>query len=579
MTDKIKPIRILLVDDDEVDTRIIERNLRRSGLALELDKIVDPEIGKDLASNGTYECMLLDYRYPTGNAFELFADLLQTPCSQRPPVVLMTNMGNEGVAAQSIQFGAQEYLSKAEISPWTLRRMIESACEKSQLQRQIERREQELVRMSFFDSLTGLPNRQLFHDRLGQALREAERSRHEFAVLIMDLDLFKSVNDSFGHDVGDALLIEVGRRLTETMRDSDTVARIGGDEFGAILPVLDKVDSSFVVVENIVAAFAEPVPVGDRLLDIGISVGIAVYPQSGVSASDLVKHADSAMYEAKKNSSGIAYFNPESSRDFERNATIGQDLKQAIEQHQLEVHFQPQVRLADGALIGAEALVRWQHPTLGAIDPDTFIPMAERSRTIGKLTLNVLDLTLRQCRDWHRRGLALTASVNLSARVLHSEDIVDEIRALVERYAVPSSMLCFEVTETGIMQSPETAETILHALSGFAIRISIDDFGTGYSSLKYLQQFPIDEIKIDRDFVISLERGSADEKIVRSVIALGKSLDMTVVGEGVEHAGALQILAESGCDIAQGFHIGRPQSPAEFEAWREAWEADHDESR
>ncbi len=573
MDNKNKPIRILLVDDDEVDTRIIERNLRRSGLVLELDKIVDPELGKNLASSGTYECMLLDYRYPTGNAFELFADLLQTPCSQRPPVVLMTNMGNEGVAAQSIQFGAQEYLSKAEISPWTLRRMIESACEKSQLQRQIERREQELVRMSFFDSLTGLPNRQLFHDRLGQALREAERSQHEFAVLIMDLDLFKAVNDSFGHDVGDALLIEVGRRLTETMRDSDTVARIGGDEFGAILPVLNNVGGSFVVVESIFSAFTDPLPVLDKLLNVGISIGIAVYPHSGDNASDLVKHADSAMYEAKKNSSGIAYFNPESSREFERNAMIGHDLKQAIEQHELEVHFQPQVRLADRALVGAEALVRWQHPSLGDIGPDKFIPMAERSRVIGRLTLNVLDLTLQQCREWHRQGLAITASVNLSARVLHDEEIVDEIRAMVDDYAVPTSMLCFEVTETGIMQSPETAEMILRALSDFSIRISIDDFGTGYSSLKYLQQFPIDEIKIDRDFVIALERGSADEKIVRSVIALGKSLDMSVVGEGVEHDCAWQILAESGCDIAQGYHIGKPQSPSDFEAWRQDWEA------
>ena len=569
MTDPNKELRVLLIDDDEVDTRIIESNLRKCGLEISLDKIVDPEVGKDMAMSGTYSCMLMDFRYPTGNAFELFNDLLKTPCSQRPPVILMTNLGSEGVAAQSIQFGAQEYLSKSEISPWNLRRMIESACEKGEMQRQMEAREQELVRMSFYDSLTGLANRQLFNDRLGHHMRDAARHDQIFALLMMDLDLFKNVNDSYGHTVGDKLLMQVAERLSGSMRESDTIARLGGDEFAAILSSIDEADGSFIVVEKIQHAFDEPFVIDDLAVRCGISIGITVYPDGGDSAEDLLKHADTAMYEAKKSASGIAYFNPASTEVFRHNAMLSQDLKSVIAADELEVHFQPQVSLDGDELVGAEALVRWCHPDEGYIDPERFVPMAERSRLICDLTLQVLEKTLRQCCDWHRRGIDLSTSVNLSARILSDTCFPAKVLAILDRYQLPRHKLCLEVTETAIMNSPQMAENILSSLSDCSIRIAIDDFGTGYSSLKYLRQFPIDEIKIDRVFVRNLDAGGADRKIVNSVVALGRSLDMRVVAEGVESAAAMDALRQLGCDVAQGYYICEPLPPAGFDAWLE----------
>ncbi len=564
-------IRILLVDDDEVDRRVIRRTLRRCGLAAEIEETASPERGVERARSGDCDCVLLDYRFPTGDAFELFGELFSQSCAHRPGIVLLTGMGDERVAAEAIQRGAQEYLSKAELAPTSIRRAIESAREKVMMQGALERRSEELTRMGLYDHLTGLPNRRLYFDRLCQAVREGTRSGSRFTVLMMDLDLFKAVNDSLGHEAGDDLLRQVSERLRRMVRDCDTVARIGGDEFAAVLSTAETIEGATVVAEKIGATMAEPFLIREQVAHVGISCGIARFPDHGETAEELVRRADMAMYEAKAGGRGVAVYGAGRMDAGYESALIAQGLRTALENDEMFVVYQPQVRLGDRKVVGVEALVRWHHPQLGLLSPSRFIPAAERSTLIETLTLRVLKSALIQQNLWSRRGQDLSISVNLSARLLDREEVVDEVRQLVRSAGIAPARLCLEVTETGIMSNPERAECIMRALSSFGVRISIDDFGTGYSSLKYLRNFPIDEIKIDRLFVAGLAREPRDRLIVQSILALGHAFGVRVVAEGIEDREVWRQLMELGCSHGQGFAIGVPMDGAAVYEWSEAW--------
>lgn len=564
--------RILLVADDESDIRSVERHLRSSGFATSIDSTRDPLEAQSKLDSIKYDCIFLDCHLPGGDAFELFGDVLAAPCSQRPSVVILTDMHDDGIAAESVQRGAQAYLSKTELNPTTLRRVVESACDKADMQRILERRNEQLLRLSFYDSLTGLPNRQLFFDRLGQAQREAERAGKSFAILLMNLNLFKQINDTFGHDAGDELLRQVAQRLQSVIRDADTVARLCSDEFAALLSTAQTLEGAVIVAEKIHAALSERFEIDGNVAHIDVSIGIALYREHTDKVDALIRFADIAMHEAKSNRSGVWVYGVQNSDGGYKAAMIARGLKSALQEHQLFLMYQPQIRLQDNRLVGAEALVRWQHPQLGLVPPGKFIPAAERSEIIEALTLDVLAMALEQSRNWHEQGLDLRISANLSARLLDREEFADRVKTLFGRIDVPPHKLCLEVTETGIMQSPDRAERTLTALSSLGIQLSIDDFGTGYSSLKYLRNFPINEIKIDRLFVSGVGTEARDDLIVESILALGKAFQVGVVAEGIEDDATWDHLRHLGCDFGQGYAIAAPMRATDFDNWRLLWE-------
>ncbi|MEM6572975.1 MAG: EAL domain-containing protein [Pseudomonadota bacterium] len=566
--DAEQPLRVLLVDDDSVDRRIISRCLKKSGLTVEVKETFEVEEVERLARSGEYSCVLMDFRLPGGESFELFQSLFSESCEERAGIVLLTGRGDERIAAEAIQRGAQEYLPKAELTPVALRRAIEVAMEKASLSQQLAQRDKQLHRMSFYDSLTGLPNRQLYMDRLEQQFRHASRDGEEFAVLMMDLNGFKQINDSFGHQVGDELLVETAKRLKGAMRESDSVARLGGDEFAALLPKTGSVSGCQSVAEKIRRAFA-----GDLIIDgnahrVGIAVGAAIYPRHGTSPAELLQTADLAMYEAKRDRAQELVCGPgKASEDFRQTAVLDH-LDGALKaEDQLFLVYQPKLCLESGQTVGVEALLRWQHPTLGLVAPKEILPAAQRSATaLVNLTQKTLDLALRQASAWADAGRPAELSVNLSASLLQQPAAARQVCDWLADQQTNAGQLCLEITEDALLPDPHGASDIMKTIAALGFAISIDDFGSGFSSLKLLRDLPISELKIDRPFV-KAAADQGDSSVVDSVISLGRCFDARVVAEGIEDQRIQDQLVSRGCRFGQGFHLASPMTAAELDSW------------
>ncbi len=427
--------------------------------------------------------------------------------------------------------------------------------------------ERQLRHQATHDALTGLPNRVLLQDRLENAVARAKRERRPLALLLLDLDHFKTINDTLGHRLGDLLLRDVGERLLRPLRESDTIARLGGDEFAVVLPAISGAADAELVAQRIVEVFEEPFRVGDLSLEVAISVGIAYFPKHAEDPDALLQCADVAMYQAKQGRWGVATYDADKDENSVRHLTLTGELRQAIEQGQLSFHYQPKLELASGRVCGAEALIRWHHPTHGFIPPDEFIVHAEQTGLIGPLTQWVFDTALRQLVAWQSQGMALRLSVNLSARNLHDAALPDSLNKLTELLNLDRSHICLEITESAIMLDPEGALAVVRRLHDLEFRLSIDDFGTGYSSLAYLKRLPVHELKIDKSFVIHMTENDHDAVIVRSTVDLAHNLGLDVVAEGIESEHHLQILRGLGCDLGQGYFICRPLPDAEATEW------------
>jgi diguanylate cyclase (GGDEF)-like protein len=421
------------------------------------------------------------------------------------------------------------------------------------------------------DSLTGLPNRVLFHDRVSQAIESARRHATGAVVMVMDLDHFKEINDTLGHYHGDELLKRVGERLTHVLRSEDTVARLGGDEFAVLLPSVPNRAYALDVSAKILQGLRSSFEIDGLTLEVGASIGIACYPAHGEDVQTLVQRADIAMYVAKGAHTGAELYETEQDRHSVQRLALAGELRRAIENDELVLHYQPKVDVASGRVVGAEALCRWQHPTLGLIMPDEFIPMAEHTGLITPLTKRVMDMALGQVARWRAQGHRLSVAVNLCARSFLDSQLLDDIPELLATWRIDPSLLEIEITESMIVGDPERARQVLDQLNELGITMAIDDFGTGYSSLAYLQQLPVDEIKIDKSFVLQMGTNHADETIVRSIIDLAHNLELRAVAEGVEDQAVLNRLAELGCDVAQGYHISRPMTADRLEQWLEAY--------
>ncbi|MBI3777248.1 MAG: EAL domain-containing protein [Gammaproteobacteria bacterium] len=419
----------------------------------------------------------------------------------------------------------------------------------------------ELERLALYDALTHLPNRTLFQDRLEHVLKTAEREPEPFAVMLMDLDRFKEVNDTFGHHTGDQLLNQLGHRLVATLRDTDTIGRLGGDEFAVVLPATNR-ESAVRVAHKIFETLKQPVQLETMSLMVSASLGIAIYPEHGSDASTLLKHADIAMYQAKQSKSGHCIYDKELDTHSPRRMTLMNDIRGAIDAGQMQLYYQPIVALRNGTVRGVEALARWTHPEKGPIPPDQFIPMIEQTGLIKAFSHWVIDTALRQWSIWNARGINEAVSVNLSMLNLQDREFPAALAQLLTKWSVPPHALMLEVTESAMMSDPEHALDTLNHFQSLGVDISIDDFGTGYSSLSHLKRLPVNEIKIDRAFVKDMRYDKDDEVIVRSTIELAHNLGLMVVAEGVEDVETLNLLADLNCDLAQGFYFGRP-FPAE----------------
>jgi diguanylate cyclase (GGDEF)-like protein len=425
------------------------------------------------------------------------------------------------------------------------------------------------------DALTGLPNRAYLQRRLGETLEEVADGRSAgVAVMILDLDGFKEVNDTLGHQQGDALLVEVGSRLRTAVGSAGLVARLGGDEFAILLSGTADEDRAVRVGRRLLRSLEQPVPLDGLEIEVGGSLGLAIAPVHATDPAGLLKRADMAMYDAKASTGGLRLYEPDPDSDNPRRLMLVSELRTALHQDRIEVHVQPQARMDTGETVSVEALVRWNHPELGFIPPDEFIPVAERSGLIGLVTTRVLDLSLAAVADWRRQGVDVCVAVNLSTRSLHDADLVDEVSRLLRRHGVPASRLTLEVTESSVMADPTRAIALLHQLRSLGTRLSVDDFGTGYSSLSYLKSLPVSEVKIDRSFVTNLSGQSQDVAIVRAIVDLGRHLGLDVVAEGVEDQPTWDLLSSMGCDLAQGWHHGRPMPVTDFVPWLRARAAD-----
>jgi diguanylate cyclase (GGDEF)-like protein len=417
----------------------------------------------------------------------------------------------------------------------------------------------EIEHQALHDGLTGLPNRRLFRDRVEQALARARRGENEVAVLLIDLDRFKEVNDTLGHGAGDVVLQEVGLRLRSVLRETDTLARLGGDEFGVVAP-LERREDTGKIVDRISRALDKPVVLDSLSVDVGGTAGVALFPDDGEDMDTLLKHADVAMYTAKETGAGHSYYAAEYDVNDATKLSVTSELRKAIPK-ELEVHYQPQLSLETGRVEGVEALVRWRHPKRGLLMPGDFVPVASHSGVIKQLTAAVLNQALEQAAAWRVDGLDLRMSVNLDMRSLVDPTFPGRVRELLAVWRVPADRLVLEITEDMVMADPVRASEVAGELARIGIQLSIDDFGTGYSSFAQLERLPLSELKIDRSFVIGLET-ERRAAIVRSLVDLGRSLGLRVVAEGVETPSIVRTLVSYECSYAQGYLFGRP-APAD----------------
>ena len=420
--------------------------------------------------------------------------------------------------------------------------------------------------MAHYDALTGLPNRALLHDRILHAIVSAPRLKNKVAILFLDLDRFKNINDTLGHSIGDLLLQSVTERLTACLRSSDTVARLGGDEFIIVIPDLHDASYAATVAQKILDSITMPYVIRDIELHTSVSIGISIYPDDGTANEELIANADVAMYRAKEvGRNNFQFFTPEmNNRSFER-LTLENKLRRALERQEFVIYYQPQVNSKTGQIVGAEALVRWQHPEMGLVSPGMFIPIAEDSGLIVRIGEWVFREVCRQAKTWQDEGITpIPVAVNLSAVQFRQNNLVEMVANTLKETGLEPEYLELEITESGIMQNSETAVNTLHLLKQMGLKLSVDDFGTGYSSLSYLKKFPIDKLKIDQSFVRDITTDQDDASIVIAIIGMANSLKLSVIAEGVETIDQLSFLNANGCFETQGYYFSTPLPADKF---------------
>ncbi|HEU4844668.1 MAG TPA: EAL domain-containing protein, partial [Burkholderiaceae bacterium] len=549
--------QVLVVDDDRSTRSTLRYTLQRDGFRVE--EAADGAQALAMLKRFQPDVILMDAVMPVMDGFTACARMQELPGGSAIPVLMITALQDNSSVERAFAAGASDYIPKPihyAVLSQRVRRIIEG-----------NRAEKRIRHLAYNDLLTGLPNRTLFFELLGQSIEAAAAADSQVAVLFMDLDRFKYVNDNLGHDVGDRLLQAVAQRVRHSVRNVDTVARLGGDEFTVVLSDLDGPGAAATAAHNICRMLATPFQIDGHDIFVTSSVGIAMYPHDGGDVATLVKHADSAMYRAKKTNTGFQFYEASMEQSISEHVRLESDLRRALELNQLEVYYQPQSSFATGQIVAMEALVRWHHPTRGMVSPAEFIPLAEETGIIIALGDWVLRTACAQLKAWHNEGLPpLRVAVNLSVRQLLQKDFSRTVEAVLADTGLAPHLLELEITESTLMENAQDTLTALHRLRSLGVRLSIDDFGTGYSSLSYLKRFPVDIIKIDRSFVRDVPQDADDAAIVTAIIALAHSLRLEVVAEGVETMAQLHFLQARHCDLLQGYHLSPAVPAAQFAA-------------
>jgi diguanylate cyclase (GGDEF)-like protein len=544
---------VLLIEDSAGDARLLGEMLSEEPPAPFRLACADRlSRGIEMLSSEKIDLLLLDLSLPDSHGLETFSKVYAH--SPKIPIIVLTGNDDRALALSAVKAGAQDYLVKGKLDRELLVRSIQYSIERKRYQEELEHH-------ANYDALTGLPNRNLLHDRLKRAVF-AQRYVRPIAVVFLDLDHFKFINDSLGHTQGDKLLATIAERLHSTVRDGDTVARLGGDEFVLILNDQTKEDVVFRAMQRILGEVSEPMTIGGRELFITCSAGVSIYPQDGDDVETLLKNADAAMYRAKERGrNNFQFYTSEMNALVNERLALEHNLRRALERNELLLHYQPKVALATGAIVGAEALVRWQHPEWGLVPPERFIPIAEETGLIVSIGDWILRTACEQNRAWQDAGLApITVSVNVSARQFRQNSLVETVTHTLSETSLSPEHLEIELTESMVMHHAESAVAILQRLKALGVRLSLDDFGTGYSSLSYLSRLPIDTLKIDQSFVRHI--GDLDQRddgiLAQAIISLAHSLKLGVIAEGVETETQLTFLTAKRCDEVQGYYFSKP---------------------
>jgi diguanylate cyclase (GGDEF)-like protein len=555
-------LRVLSVEDNPGDAILVREMLRDAspnGFVLRNADRLSAAV--ECLLDGAVDCVLLDLSLPDAEGLEALAQVRTVALDV--PIIVLTGRSDEVLAVQAVHEGAQDYLIKGQVDARLLSRSINYAIER-------KRAEVELAHQAMHDALTGLPNRALFYDRLGQALNRVGRQESAVAVLFLDLDRFKNINDSLGHGAGDKLLVAVAERLGRVLRGGDTAARFGGDEFVLLCEDVSGERQAIAIAERIAAELDAPFLIDNDEVFARTSVGIALATEMGARPEALIRDADAAMYRAKERGGGVyEVFDDQMRERAVRRMATENALHRALERGEFVMHYQPIVHMTTGALYGVEALARWQHPERGLVMPGEFIEAAEETGLIISLGAWAFETACLQSAEWAAAprdsdaGAAISMSVNLSARQCSHPDLVSTFGDILRRTGADPASICLEITETALMEDVAASTAVLNALKALGLTLALDDFGTGYSSLRALQHFPVDVVKIDRSFVDPIERDPQEAAIVAAVISLSHALGLRTVAEGIETIAQVDRLRGLGCDLAQGFHFAKPGPPGD----------------
>ena len=560
--DPLHPMRrALLLEDDEVDCRAIKRALGRSPIPFKCDHVRLLAEVLEIEGIEQYDIILTDMNLPDSDGLNTITSLMGIVGST--PIVVLSGTDDDRIALEAVHAGAQDYIPKQYISDAGLiNRTLIHAMERHQLRQGLESTRDRARYLAHYDQCTNLPNRLLFLDRIYQAVMLAQRAKDTFALFFVDLDRFKHVNDTIGHNAGDEVLRTVGKRMKALVRDNDTVARYGGDEFVVILQLSSDDEAMKRLAERMIKSINEPIQYGHHQCTVGASIGIASYPDDGASTEDLMKNADMAMYEAKnRGRNQVRFFSRELYDRKSRSLSIENALREALcapEKH-FELHYQPRVDLISGEIRSVEALIRWPHATLGLVPPDQFIPLAEDLGLIEQIDRWVLKTACQKALQWQPYEANIRIGVNISGRSFNFQDFVnDVVKPLLKQYGIKGDCLEIEITEGVLLVDTQQVLNQMRALKSLGFSLAIDDFGTGFSSLNYLNRFPIDTLKIDGSFICDQYSSKSEQALLKAIIALGNALDMNIVAECVETAAQKHYLANLQCHEGQGYYWHKP---------------------
>ncbi|MCU8035370.1 MAG: GGDEF domain-containing response regulator [Shewanella sp.] len=561
---------LLLIDDDEVDRTAIIRALRQSKLTFNVVEANCAFDGLNLALERHFDGILLDYLLPDANGLEVLIKL-NAMTQDQTVVVMLSRYEDEKLAQRCIELGAQDFLLKDEVNSRILTRAIRYAKQRSSMALALRNSHQKLKELAEHDSLTKLVNRYGFELCLNRAIARAKRCHDYLAVILLDLDDFKAINDTLGHQTGDILLVKVAARLSEVLRDGDIIARLGGDEFVVLVTDNDYKYFPMIVANRLLKVFEDVFYLGDNDVLIGASIGVAFYNEAASNSSELMKCADIAMYRAKKmGRNQIQFYSEALDKEVRYRNHIESSLRTALKRNEFKVHYQAQVNAKTHQLVGMEALIRWQHPVDGIITPDQFLPIAEEIGLMEDIDDWVLEQACIQAQVWLTQlqptGREFTIAVNLSASQIGNENLFDKIANTLTKTGLPAVALELEITENCLIEDPHEHAKMLDRIAELGVRFALDDFGTGFSSLEHIKLFPISVLKIDKSFVASYDKDDKDTRLLAALLNFAHGFNVISVAEGVETIEQAEFCTSRHCTVLQGYLFSRPLDATEFEA-------------